>query len=86
VTFLSEVVLVERPEVIGHGNPVLVTSPLQQHRDGPSLLVNVRKRHAENAMTAGKRTPVADPLSRAIQQGQNGFVPPGGGRVDQLLG
>src|SRR5216117_2077426 len=77
--------MVEWPEVICHWNPMLVASPLQQHGDGPILFVNVRKCHAENAMTACERTPVADSLPRAIQERQDGFVSPGGGRINELL-
>src|SRR5437870_3889692 len=78
--------MVERPEVVCHWDPMLIAGPLQQHRDRPSLFVNIRKRHTENAMTACERTPVADPLSCTVQQREDRFIPPGGGRVNQLLG
>jgi hypothetical protein len=76
VAFLSEVVMVEWPEVIGHWDSMLIACSLQKHRDHSGTLVNVSQRHAQNAMKASKRAPVADALSCAIQQGQDGFISP----------
>src|SRR5258708_39218958 len=85
VTFLAEIALVERPEVVCHWHAVLIASSLQKDSDGPRALVNVGAGHPQNPVTASTRAPVADPLSCAIQQRQNGFVSPWGCRVDQLL-
>jgi hypothetical protein len=59
--------MVERPEVVCHWDPMLITGSLQQHRNRPSLFVNIRKRHGILGMTACERTPVADPLSCTLQ-------------------
>src|SRR6266852_653339 len=81
----AQVLFVNRPEVVGDGHAVLVPRTLQPHRDEAPLAIDILQCHAQNPVSAGDRTPIADALTRATQQHQNRFIATGHRGVDQLL-
>src|SRR5216684_2576136 len=80
-----QVLIVNGPKVVGDGHAVLVARTLQPHGDEAPLAIDILQRHAQNAVSAGDRTPIADALPRARQQHQNRFIAMRTGGVDQLL-
>src|SRR5437899_4847813 len=81
----AQVLFVNRPEVVGDGHAVLIARTLQAHGDEAPLAIDILQFHAQNPMSASKRTPIADALTRARQQYQNRLIAIGTGAVDQLL-
>src|ERR1700678_1063261 len=81
----AQVLLVNRPEVVSDGDAVLIARTLQPHGDESSLAIDILQFHAQDPVSAGNRTPIADALTSARQQYQNRFITIGAGAVDQLL-
>src|SRR5258708_4414541 len=81
----AQVLFVNRPEVVGDGHAVLIARPLQPHGDEAPFAIDIFQFHAQDPVSAGNRTPIADALTRARQQYQNRFIAIGAGAVDQLL-
>src|SRR3954471_11414509 len=82
---VAQVLVVNRPEIVGDGHAVLITRTLQPHGDESPFAIDILQFHAQNPVLASNRTPVADALTRARQQYQNRFIAIGAGAVDQLL-
>ena len=78
--------MVQRPEVLGDWNTMLIARTFQQHGNGAGLLVHISQSHAETAVPTCALAPIANSLPRAIQQGKDSFVSPGMGCIDELLG
>src|SRR5271156_77988 len=81
----SQVLFVNRPEIVGNRYAVLIARTLQSHGNEVSLAIDILQFHAQNPVLAGNRTPIADTLTRARQQYQNRFISIRTGTVDQLL-
>ena len=64
---------------------MLITRALQPHRDRVSFAVEIFQCHAQNAMPASDRAPVADTLAGPTEQCKNRFISPGHCGIDQLL-
>src|ERR1017187_1336336 len=69
--FGAQVLFVNRPEVVGDGHAVLIARTLQPHGDESPLAIDILQFHAQDPVSAGNRTPIADALTRARQQYQN---------------
>ena len=58
--FGAQVLFINRPEIIGDGHTVPIASTLQPHGDEAPLAIDVLQFHAQNPMSASKRTPIAE--------------------------
>jgi hypothetical protein len=64
-SLVLQIALVYGPEVICDRNTMLIPCSLQANHYEPALAINIRKRHAQDAMPTCVGTPVSDPLPGA---------------------
>jgi hypothetical protein len=83
--FGAQVLVQQRPEIIGDGHSMFIARTLQADCDRALLAIDVIQRHAQNPVSTGECAPVTDALTGTTGQRQNCLVAPGRCRIDQLL-
>jgi hypothetical protein len=74
--FFREIALKQRPEVVGDGHAMLVTCFFEAHRYRSASVVDICKRHTQDAMSSGNVVPATDALSGADEKRQDRSVTP----------